>query len=1322
MLANKRAVIAEGLSVSRQLSDEQGEQMAAESKHRTHHNPHQEVRRVSQLSPATERAHLDVQSVSETDDLRALYEAPEGRTRAEHAGYLNSFNQSARDLYERGAGVYGDVFIIPREASGQAQGADEIRLGRLEHAVKNFSRFIRDPQELVEKASEFVQLGKQIAGRTADSHTRLVVFREFYDRVTKTAEGKYRPPQEQRETLDGTLAEMRSLASAMREEEWRDDQHIGYEEIDSWERNLTARQRDAESETHGRLTGRIEGQGAGTEEEHERAEEERERAGFVMSGEHTSVRLDLLPPVLPASFSATEREKLFTESLPRIDSLLERGVAPRSLIQTLNREYRKEELQARDAEVMRRVHGHLTGAIAEPTTAAVTRQEQLRALLTVRTLANVAHRKEESRFSRQAWEAMREYYSASPPTPTTLHERDSLRRNPHGGLSEPPAVTIARLEITGMATSSANSRQVRGGVPNFALSNLANRVPSRADVERLETLKRAVAHVDAEISRRGFSIQERARWQQAIEQRLAVGSPSQASGRKVHVSFSPNERTRLPVETYNEYKTLTTTAERLGLPFHTYGGPNQEEITGYSAEREQIYAYQKEYVGFRMQDEETRMLNQNPLYRDFSRRLNNARDIDELRKAANEIRRENYDREHEPHKYKGDWETAAGRGREPSFRPLTEQQMRALFLTPPPAHYTEEMRRFRHERSISGEAREQKIRQLERGQLEPSPGLEKLLGEFARTRSDNRAQHIRNINLFIADLINPPRPDRQRFSRLDLYAEHVRLAPDERNFLFRAITDTKSRLKTDAPLRVRERVLQIEQGRESQPNLEQPLRVPTDSRSFRLYTGAAAWREAEQLTDAIQFPSDKSGLHRVDRQSIMEGISDRRLETVVTLLRNFKSNQLEASAEHLRSLETSELRQVGEIVSTFKDMKRTTDSQGQLQYQITIPENSELTREDWRQLLDYLQPRLSEEKTSLRDMIPTAQAREIRRLALAEGWTALDPANHQQLGQSFDESSAATLDLIDGVRREIDRARELQKRVAVAHQTQEQAPTTTNSEGTDASHNIISDKEQSKAQMIRTYTRRIKGEYLAAFPRIDEATQTFERARVAMIEAREASQTKERSESFQEVRGQLEQRVGDYLKTVLREHGENTFEPGRGGADHTHMVAKLMREVFDERGVTIENVNLNEAHIERASHNIVSELSRALQYNREQDKLFNENLLMPAGTTRIEDPHSDHAHGFTGNDLHIRVPEKSEIESLERTASIEEIHRQQITTLDIDDEFVEEKIGAQFDRVNGDALSRSPNPFATTRSSPSHQPAREHTASQEQVRQYTLTR
>src|SRR5205085_4289835 len=66
------------------------------------------------------RAHVDVESHrSELDDLCALYEPPDGRTRAEHASFLNGVSQEARDAYERGATLYGDVLIIPRESLGK---------------------------------------------------------------------------------------------------------------------------------------------------------------------------------------------------------------------------------------------------------------------------------------------------------------------------------------------------------------------------------------------------------------------------------------------------------------------------------------------------------------------------------------------------------------------------------------------------------------------------------------------------------------------------------------------------------------------------------------------------------------------------------------------------------------------------------------------------------------------------------------------------------------------------------------------------------------------------------------------------------------------------------------------------------------------------------------------------------------------------------------------------------------------------------------------------------------------------------------------------
>ena len=115
-------------------------------------------------------------------------------------------------------------------------GTDTIRIGRTNTPSK-LSRFVSDPRELGEKAAEFVEMGKQIAGRTADRHTRLVVFRTYYNRITKNETGKFRPAHEQRAALDGVLEEMRVLARSMRAEEWTNDKRFEFLEVGAWEEN-----------------------------------------------------------------------------------------------------------------------------------------------------------------------------------------------------------------------------------------------------------------------------------------------------------------------------------------------------------------------------------------------------------------------------------------------------------------------------------------------------------------------------------------------------------------------------------------------------------------------------------------------------------------------------------------------------------------------------------------------------------------------------------------------------------------------------------------------------------------------------------------------------------------------------------------------------------------------------------------------------------------------------------------------------------------------------------------------------------------------------
>lgn len=208
-------------------------------------------------SPEARRAHLEIDAYREpTDDWHALFETPADRTRAEHATFLNGVSQEARDLYERGATIYGDTLIIPRETVDSARPTNQIRIGSLTFAVRQFTPIVGE-EKAKEKAIEFVGLGRDIAGRTADGDTLLTVFREFYNEVKKDEHGRLLSHTEQTARLDTVLAGMRELADAMREQEWTREP-IEFISLNDWERAMEAHQRDAEGEINGRLTHRLE--------------------------------------------------------------------------------------------------------------------------------------------------------------------------------------------------------------------------------------------------------------------------------------------------------------------------------------------------------------------------------------------------------------------------------------------------------------------------------------------------------------------------------------------------------------------------------------------------------------------------------------------------------------------------------------------------------------------------------------------------------------------------------------------------------------------------------------------------------------------------------------------------------------------------------------------------------------------------------------------------------------------------------------------------------------------------------------------------------
>lgn len=1118
-------------------------------------------------SPSARRAHIEADSYNHlSDDLRELFEAPEDRTRAEHADHLNSTNQPARDLYERGANLYGDVLIIPAEAHSREFTSDDIRIGSIEHAVDRFSRFITDRDELVRKAQEFVELGRQIAGRTADGDMRLAVFQTYYkeishetneetfsqrdeSQVTFQTNNRRRSPDEQRAQLDVTLETMRNVAAAMRELEWRIEPGEVVE-IGEWEESLSAREHAAESETFGHA--RIDD----TEDREPSREDERsEVGGFRMGNHHESVRLDGMPPRPPLDISDEERQWLRGTMIPQVDWQLEMGARPAEIIRGLSIAQRAEEWRGRD-ELIHEIF--LARSPEANHDHGVSRDEELRALYTLRALALDAREEEEKRgragFTHRTGRAAPPRYERAlasinaqieerRPTPTeraaaldAVHSRaastlefemqrlasfegverevvlidrrkelhqtqvrrsaawllakeevEAVRRDAlldakeqlirsnstrfsvtsHHAVTERESLTpftnaAVMANAVGKHSSHESSRypELTGDAPfvsRFVEAQQSGAVLQRAsraklmalidtpelDREREQHEKHLAVHVryyraatGSEISTSSEArsavapytnalarITERTAGERAQIQEVPFGSPApqkdepeSRATNQVFVAVSDKTRTRLPVGSFNEYQTLMRAAagkgmdgkDRTEIAVHVLSGLYRDPLSGRSEERAASYTYLKEYIAYRQQDESTKMRNESRLYRDFIGRLDAARSIDELRQTANAIRKENYDRDKHPERYQAEHAEAQHKG-EQAKQPLSENEMKKLFLNLAPEHYTDEMRRFRLDRSGTGREREERIKELATGRAAPSASLDKLLTEFGKVRT------WKDVRAFTVQLLNPPEqlPERlPRFSRVNLYAEHESLAPAERDYLFRKISERRDDLKAGRSVRVEERTARAVRGHAAaQEELTKPLatlrEVPRESRSFRAYTAATTWREVELITRfAHEQPSHDrilpvNALGDDTHSTTVHGISDRNLQTATTLLKEFKPALIKLVAGEFKDSKDREMRRVGETLTTFQDMKREQMANGAVEYRITTPADSEIPHAGWERLLAHLQPQLGEE-SSHRAPLPDDRRRALRREALSQAWTDVAPSELRDLERIVD--------------------------------------------------------------------------------------------------------------------------------------------------------------------------------------------------------------------------------------------------------------------------------------------------------------------------------
>jgi hypothetical protein len=826
------------------------------------------------------QAHLDLLSYTPaTDNLRELYTVQEGLSRSEHASLLHKRSQFARDNFERGATITGSVLFIPTDVvDGRPRDKEKVNIGSQPHAVNFVREFIDDERTAIEKGTRLFKIGNKACGQWIDGNGRLTIFKTIYDQIRKDEHGNYRSREEKAKALDPVLEETARWAGALPEptleptpEEihermlWLADElslDEPYEGITraSFESGATYDENEIYAEIYEAAIGDTD---ALLPEQDDLVGEMRDRVGISLDANYERINLDELVPALPEGYvidgEFTEAgNRLFQETLPRVDRAIESGASRKEILDAIYKEH-AEAARTDHAERVAAAFAQDGSGAGEP--GEPTRQEKLLALTTFRVLLSGEYLRETRGYSRESIRWAKEFDEQNPSRHHLLFnpvgerrpgaqvdlkrgEREKLReldrailerravtQQAEGRAKAPPRHVVDRLNeleqagqrVAAMidrlnptveervsALNVVNSRslgaQLSGELKIEEYENLHALAQSLAS-QNIDSLK-AEREVDEQHARDATRLSdgiEKTRNQLLVANGTKVDSPQEARDlaspylrglttltnvietnikrldgssnvrlsderTPVFISLTANSHQRLPVGNLREYTELSKAARELRVNITTWPGLfHTEEIGAPNEDRTEEVLFIGSYIDYRLQDHETRMLNERPAYRAYADRLDSAQTPEDLRATAREIRKENYASDQQFKAHLSDPQNVPA----PSEYPLRLHEMRALFLSSSPAHYTPEMRDIKFSMSIMGREKAERTAALHRGSLTPSHELSQLLKELDTRQSE------RSLNHYYRSLRQPM----DRPASLDLRKLHEGLQQYERDYL-----------------------------------------------------------------------------------------------------------------------------------------------------------------------------------------------------------------------------------------------------------------------------------------------------------------------------------------------------------------------------------------------------------------------------------------------------------------------------------------------------------------------------------------------------------
>ena len=282
--------------------------------------------RIAPLStnPRTQRAINEILSVGRSEMLLAKLEDTEGRNRSEHASYLNSQSQFARELYERGAVVRDGVLISPKENPSTSP---QVTVTTNEYAVKRLSALLGESRAK-ELAPQIVEYGIRIAGLSADRDTKIKVFNWIYGALEGRNElltSNEKTPElgSKEEKFERTLKEIAGLADEMSRLEPSDKLTL----VDDNERSAA----EGPDRVHDELSlERVYEEAIVREPEPQSLNAQHSAAGHR---EFERIELtDTAPSKLASDMSKDELDRWIDSRLPALDEALENGTPVESIL------------------------------------------------------------------------------------------------------------------------------------------------------------------------------------------------------------------------------------------------------------------------------------------------------------------------------------------------------------------------------------------------------------------------------------------------------------------------------------------------------------------------------------------------------------------------------------------------------------------------------------------------------------------------------------------------------------------------------------------------------------------------------------------------------------------------------------------------------------------------------------------------------------------------------------------------------------------------------------------------------------------------------